>query len=356
MHNSTRKSGITVPEPPATINNAAVAQYITKVMGQSMAARRLGLQPAEQPGAEAPAGATAPADAKAAPAAPTLTPGFTMTDDDPVTIKYKKQDYVRNDEGYWAPLSAPTKPITDSATSKIFDKQEQAIENWKAAQAGTAPPAPKSTPAAPPPTDASADADTGTSADAATSSPVKPDDRTAKELLSPSGIRDTETEVFIPGHGIVQKQEDGSWRSLPKKAPINKADWAALDQRLEAAKSAAPAAAPADEPEATDVASTSLPGAPIKSKVEVSGGGVSVGFEKGDEGWRNIDPAKALTTHKPGTKAYDALERQWARMNGKPEPTPTVGTTTTTPTPAPEPATAMTESFKRLNRITHGKI
>jgi hypothetical protein len=125
---------------------------------------------------------------------------------------------------------------------------------------------------------------------------------------------------------------------------------------LEAAKSAAPAAAPADEPEATDVASTSLPGAPIKSKVEVSGGGVSVGFEKGDEGWRNIDPAKALTTHKPGTKAYDALERQWARMNGKPEPTPTVGTTTTTPTPAPEPATAMTESFKRLNRITHGKI
>jgi len=358
MHNSTRKSGITVPEPPATINNAAVAQYITKVMGQSMAARRLGLQPAEQPGAETPAGAAAPADAKAAPAAPTLTPGFTMTDDDPVTIKYKKQDYVRNDEGYWAPLSAPTKPITDSATSKIFDKQEQAIENWKAAQAGTAPPAPKSTPAAPPPTDASADADTGTSADAATSSPVKPDDRTAKELLSPSGIKDTETEVFIPGHGIVQKQQDGSWRSLPKKAPINKADWAALDQRLEAAKAAAPAAAPADEPEATDVAGTSLPGAPIRSKVEVSGGGVSVGFEKGDEGWRNIDPAKALTTHKPGTKAYDALERQWARMNGKPEPTPTVGTTTTTPTPtpAPEPATAMTESFKRLNRITHGKI
>lgn len=352
MHSSTRSSGITVPEPPTTINNASVAQYITKVIGQSMAARRLGLKPAEQPATDA-TGSEVPADAKAAPATPELTPGFTMVDDDPVTIKYKKQDYARNDEGYWAPLSTPTKPITDSATSKMFDKQEQAIENWKAAQAGTAPPAPKSTPSAPP---ADASADASTSADATTPSPAMPDDRTAKELLSPSGIRDTETEVFIPGHGIVQKQEDGSWRSLPNKAPINKADWAALDRRLEAAKAAAPAAEPvsAAEPASADASGTSLPGAPVKSKVEVSGSGVTVGFQKGDEGWRNIDPSKATMTHKPGTKAYDALERQWARINGKPEPEPTVGTTTTTPTP--EPATAMTESFKRLNRITHGKI
>lgn len=344
MHSSTRASGITVPEPPATINNASVAQYITKVIGQSMAARRLGLKPAEEPAAS-PTGAEVPADAKAAPAAPELTPGFTMVDDDPVTVKYKKQDYARNDQGYWAPLSAPTKPITDSATAKMFDKQEQAIENWKAAQAGTAPPPPKTSPDMPPPT-ADASTDTDTSADASAPSPTKPDDRTAKELLSPAGIRDPETEVFIPGHGIMQKQDDGSWRSLPKKAPINPKDWPALDKRLEAAK------ATADEPEATDV-SPSLPGAPIRSKVEVSGSGVTVGFQKGDEGWRNINPTKASTTHKPGTKAYDALERQWARMNGKPEPAPTVGATTTA---TPEPATAMTESFKRLSRITHGKV
>lgn len=358
MHSSTRASGITIPEPPATINNASVAQYITKVIGQSMAARRLGLKPAEQPGAAAPVDATAPADAKAAPATPELTPGFTMVDNDPVTIKYKKQDYARNDEGYWAPLSTPTKPITDSATAKMFDKQEQAIENWKAAQAGTAPPAPKSTPSAPP---ADASADASTSADATTPSPARPDDRTAKELLSPSGIRDPETEVFIPGHGIMQKQDDGSWRHLPKKATINQKDWPALDKRLEAAKAAGPTDTATDAEPAADAATTSLPGAPVKSKVEVSGGGVTVGFQKGDEGWRNIDPSKATMTHKPGTKAYDALERQWARINGKPEPEPTVGTTAPAAlppaaTPTPEPATAMTESFKRLSRITHGKI
>lgn len=358
MQNSTRKSGIKVPPAPAAINDASVAQYITKVIGQSMAARRLGLQPAEEPATDA-TGAEVPADAKAADAKaerPELTPGFTMVDDDPVTIKYKKQDFARNDQGYWAPLSTPNKPVTDSATTKMFDKQEQAIENWKAAQTGTEPPPPKITPTAPPP---SADADTGAEpTDTTATTSAKPDDRTAKELLSPKGIRDPESEVFIPGHGIMQKQEDGSWRHLPKKAPINPRDWPALDKRLEAARAAEPADTAADAEPATDTTATSLPGAPIKSKVEVSGGGLTVGFQKGDEGWRNIDPTKATTTHKPGSKAYDALERQWARLNGKLEPKPTVGTTPPAATPAaePAPAAAMTESFRRLSRITHGKI
>ena len=339
MHNSTRKSGITVPEPPATLNNASAAQYITKVIGQSLAAYRLGLNKGKQtaePGQETTKAANAPQ----------LTTGFAMVDDDPVTIKYKNQDFIRNDKGQWAPLMSPNKPITDSATAKMFDKQEQAIENWKAARDGTTPPPPKTT-TTPSATDTSA---TDTSA---TPSPVKPDDRTAKELLSPAGIKDPESEIFIPGHGIVQKQEDGSWRSLPKKAPINQKDWAALDKRLEAAK-----AAPEPEAATEPTAGSTEAGAPLDSTFEVSSGAVSVTFKKTDKGWVNTKPTASSTAHGPGTKGYDALERAWAKKNGQPEPKPTVGATPAAPTPTAEPATAsaMTESFKRLDRITHGKI
>lgn len=344
MTNAMGDVDITIPEPPATLNAVSSAQYITKVIGQILAAGTLG-----QRKTDTTAGAETPGAAQTAPAKPELTPGFTMTDDDPVTIRYKKQDFIRNDQGYWAPLSAPTKPITDSATAKMFDKQEQAVENWKAAQSGTTPPPPKTTPTTPPPA-ADADAtDTGTApADATAPTSAKPDDRTPNELLSPKGIRDPETEVFIPGHGIMQKQEDGSWRHLPKKAPINNKDWAALDKRLEAAK-AVPADSATAEP-APDA--TVLPGAPVNSTYDVSSGAVTVGFKKTDKGWINAKPTAASTTHGPGSKGYDALERAWARKNGKSEPEPTVGTSTSAPTATP----AMTESFRRLSKITHGKL
>lgn len=371
MHMRTRQSQITVPEPPPQMTAAAAAAYITKVTGMALAAGKIGPK-VDADTAQATQGATA--DQKTAPEKPTLTPGFTMVDDDPVTLKYKNQDYVRNDKGQWAPMLQPTKPIVDSAVAKVFDKQEQAIENWKAAQAGSPSPATSPAPSAP-------------AADASTA-PAAPDTRTQAELRSPKGIKDPSKEVFIPGHGIVQKQDDNTWRSLVANAPVDSKDWPALEKRLAAAGATdtSAAAEPAAEPAADQVA-----GAPIDSTTTVGNEEVKVTFKKSDEGWRNAEPSKSSTLHKPGTKQYDALERHWAKQNNKPQPAPTVGQSTTgqapatkanyaqqtkggtgygaagagmanltgtptfkQPTSTPEPALA--ESFKRLNRITHGKI
>ena len=341
MHNSTRASKITVPEPPATLTPASAAQYITTVVGQALAASTIGSSDSDD------VATGASVTQKTAPEKPTLTAGFAMVDDDPVTLKYKNQDFVRNDKGQWAPMLQPTKPIVDSAVAKVFDKQEQAIENWKAAQSGepaAAADTPKTT--APPTTPAP-------------SAPAAPtvDNRTIVDLRSPKGIRDTETEVFVRGHGIVQKQEDGSWRSLVSKAPVSEKDWPALDKMLAAAGTAsADSDAPVSSLTPADNTSTES-GAPVDSTASVGTGTVSVTFKKTDAGWINADPTKSSTVHKSGTKQYDALERHWAKLNKQPEPTPTVGTTPAAPaTAAPEPAAAMTERFNRLSKITHGKI
>jgi hypothetical protein len=383
MHNSTRQSGITVPEPPSTINSASAAAYITKVIGQAMAARRLraNIGGGNQTTADTPTPAAKAAEK------PTLTPGFTMVDDDPVVLKYKNQDYVRNDKGQWAPMLQPTKPIVDSAVAKMFDKQEQAIDTWKSGDPATTPPA-----ATPP---ASSTSTPAPASDATTpASAAEPDTRTQADLRSPKGIKDPGKEVFIPGHGIVQKQDDGSWRSLPNKAPVNPKDWPALEKRLTSATTDAPAAGePTAEPATSSTAEPAAAeavGAPIDSTTTVGNEEVKVTFKKSDEGWRNAEPTKSSTVHKPGTKQYDALERHWAKQNNKPQPAPTVGQSTTgqtatkpnyaqqtkggtgygaagagmanltgTPTfkqPISTPEPALAESFKRLNRITHGKI
>ena len=370
LFNLTRQSGIEIPDAPAQLNPAATAGFITKVVGQALAASTIG---------KTPQAATTNQPAAKAAEKPTLTPGFTMVDDDPVVLKYKNQDYVRNDKGQWAPMLQPTKPIVDSAVAKMFDKQEQAIDAWKSGDPATTPPA-----ATPP---ASSTSTPATADDATTpASAAEPDTRTQADLRSPKGIKDPSKEVFIPGHGIVQKQDDGSWRSLPNKAPINPKDWPALEKRLTSATTDAPAAG---EPTAEPAAAEAI-GAPIDSTTTVGNEEVKVTFKKSDEGWRNAEPTKSSTVHKPGTKQYDALERHWAKQNNKPQPAPTVGQSTTDqtatkpnyaqqtkggtgygaagagmanltgtptfkqPTNTPEPALA--ESFKRLNRITHGKI
>lgn len=370
LFNLTRQSGIEIPDAPAQLNPAATAGFITKVVGQALAASTIG---------KTPQAATTNQPAAKAAEKPTLTPGFTMVDDDPVVLKYKNQDYVRNDKGQWAPMLQPTKPIVDSAVAKMFDKQEQAIDAWKSGDPATTPPA-----ATPPASSTSTPAPAG---DATTpASAAEPDTRTQADLRSPKGIKDPSKEVFIPGHGIVQKQDDGSWRSLPNKAPINPRDWPALEKRLSSPTTDAPAAG---EPTAEPAAAEAI-GAPIDSTTTVGNEEVKVTFKKSDEGWRNAEPTKSSTVHKPGTKQYDALERHWAKQNNKPQPAPTVGQSTTgqtatkpnyaqqtkggtgygaagagmanltgtptfkQPTSTPEPALA--ESFKRLNRITHGKI
>jgi hypothetical protein len=342
MHNSTRKSGITVPEPPSTITPASAAAYITKVIGQAMAARRLRANIGGDGETQTTADTTAAGGKTAKPA---LTTGFAMVDDDPVTLKYKNQDFVRNDKGQWAPMLSPTKPITDTAVAKMFDKQEAAIENWKAAQTGTEPPATTPTPGTTTPT-----SDASTSAPAPDAPTV--DNRTIVDLRSPKGIRDTETEVFVRGHGIVQKQEDGSWRSLVSKAPVSEKDWPALNKMLAAAGTSS---ADSDATVSGLTPADDAVGAPVDSTATVAGGGVSVTFKKTNDGWVNSDPTKSSTVHKSGTKQYDALERHWAKLNKQPAPPPTVGTTPAAP-PAAEPAPAMTESFKRLSKIIHGKI
>jgi hypothetical protein len=334
LFNLTRSSGIEIPNPPAQLNPATTTSFITQVVGKALAAGTIGQS--QQ------AATAATADQSAKPAEkPTLTTGFTMVDDDPVTLKYKNQDFVRNDKGQWAPMLQPNKPITDSSVAKIFDKQEQAIENWKASQSGATPPAATSTPTAPA---------SDTPAAKPASAPAAPETRTQAELRSPKGIKDPSKEVFISGHGIVQKQEDGSWRSLVADAPVDNKDWPALEKMLASASTSS--AEPAD----AEPAAVSEPvGAPVDSTATVGSGGVSVMFKKTDKGWVNSDPTKSDTLHEPGTKQYDALERYWAKLNKKPEPAPTVGSTPAA-SPAAEPAPAMTESFKRLSKITHGKI
>jgi hypothetical protein len=365
MTNMTSGSGIEVPEPPAQLNAASAANFITQVTGKSLAARTMGLATAKQTTAATPTAATAAQPAEK----PTLTPGFTMVDDDPVTLKYKNQDFIRNDKGQWAPMLQPTKPITDSAIAKMFDKQEQAIEAWKSGTPEKTSATTTTSGPATPPGDSSAPV-------AAT----EPDTRTQAELRSPKGIKDPSKEVFIPGHGIVQKQEDGSWRSLPSKAPVNPKDWPALEKRL----TATPATR---EP----IAEPAVAGAPVNSTTTVGNEEVKVTFKKNDEGWQNAEPGKSSTIHKSGTKQYDALERQWAKQNNQPQPAATVGQSTAsktptaklnyaqqmkggtgygasgagmanltgTPTlkqPAGTPEPALTERFNRLSKITHGKI
>lgn len=310
MHNSTRKSGITVPEPPQTLNDVNTAQYITQVIGQALAASRIG--PKADIDSEVPQDQEAEKSAadKPVPEKPDLSPGFSMLDDDPVTIRYKNKDFARNDRGQWAPVLTPNKPIVDSAVIKLFDKQEIAIEDWKSLQPGAPAAEPRSSaPAAPP---------------------------AAPDYRSPKSITDPSKEVFVKGHGVVQKQDDGSWKSLVSNATVADSDWPALDKMLPASSSA---------PASTD---TTLPGAPLASTVKItdSASGINVTFIKSEAGWSNKDTRRSGTMHTPGTEGYDALERTWARENGQPEPEPTVTSA--------EPA--MTESFKRLNRITHGKL
>jgi hypothetical protein len=131
MSKSTEKSGIAVPPAPAELNDVTTAKYITDVTGKSLAAARLGLPATRKdPAAQKPTG-------------PALSPGISITSEEPMVLKYKGQDYAVNDQGQWA-KSTNQNAILSQSMQQFLDRQEQAILDYKpepqAAPAATAAP------------------------------------------------------------------------------------------------------------------------------------------------------------------------------------------------------------------------
>jgi len=161
MQNSTKKSGIKVPPPPAgELNPAVTSKYIIDVIGKSFAATDLGL-PSERQNDTAPQ----------QPEGPALSPGVSVTSEEPMVLKYKGQDYAVNDQGQWAKSTNQNATLSQSM-QQFLDRQEQAILDYKpepqAAPAATAPPA--ATPEQPADT---TQTDTATQAQQQVQQPVK---------------------------------------------------------------------------------------------------------------------------------------------------------------------------------------
>jgi hypothetical protein len=236
-----------VPAPPAGLNPVTTAQFITKITGEALAAKALGTK--------------APSTTPAEPEGPKLAQGVSITSDEPIMIKFKNTDYTLNDQGQWAPATAPNK-LVNQAMAKFLDNQHDIYLNSQPAS-----PAPSPAPAA------------TTAEPAATTSP-------------------------------------------------------------EATPAATTTPAATAEPAAPTVS-----GAPVNSTVPIrSKDGIKVNFTKSADGWTGNTPGATL--HKPGTKTYDSLEGEWARLNKQPAPAPTAVTS------EPEVAAPVAaESFRRLNKI-----
>jgi hypothetical protein len=63
-----------------------------------------------------------------APAGPALSPGVSITNDEPIMIKWKNTDYALNDTGVWAPATNPKKPVSQ-AMQAFLNKQHDAYLN-----------------------------------------------------------------------------------------------------------------------------------------------------------------------------------------------------------------------------------
>jgi hypothetical protein len=159
MQNSTKKSGIKVPPPPAgELNPAVTSKYIIDVIGKSFAATDLGLPSERQDD-------TAPQQ----PEGPKFAPGVSITNDEPIMIKFKNTDYTLNDQGQWTPATAPNK-LANQAMAAFLDKQHDIYLNSQ--PAATTPAA--TTPAATTPVATTPAATTPAATDTQTQQQVQP--------------------------------------------------------------------------------------------------------------------------------------------------------------------------------------
>jgi len=185
-----------VPAPPAGLNPATTAQFITKITGEALAAKALGTK--------------APGTEPEKPAGPALSPGVAVTSEEPMVLNYKGQDYAVNDEGQWA-KAANQKAVLSQAMQAFLDKQEKAILDYNPPAAQTRPAAPaapapaepiSSTPAAP----------------AATSVPAAPAAPAAATTTEPTSTTPTSTTVGAPVNSTVPINAKGVKVNFTKSA------------------------------------------------------------------------------------------------------------------------------------------
>jgi hypothetical protein len=99
-----------VPELPTDMTPKGMKDYITKTTGEIVSKRGLGIQ--HQPGSGA---------------APTASnqphPDVKLLNNNPMVIRYKTTDFIRNDQGLWAPATSP-RNTSSQGWQAFLDGQE----------------------------------------------------------------------------------------------------------------------------------------------------------------------------------------------------------------------------------------
>jgi hypothetical protein len=123
-----KKYDIEVPPAPAELNDASTAKYINDVVSQGLGAAALGMTKAQEPAA--------------LDKGPQLDPGVSVVSDNPMVLRYGKDDYAINDQGQWA-KSNNQKATLSQAMQEFLDKQERSILSYKPPQQQQAQAAPQ---------------------------------------------------------------------------------------------------------------------------------------------------------------------------------------------------------------------
>lgn len=116
-----RRAGGQMPAAPAAAPAQQTAKPAAPAQPQAAAAAPTqAAAPAQQPAPQAAPAATPQPQAAAKPAAPapaapgTLSSGVSIISSEPIVIRYKNSDYGLNDQGQWALLKRPDRPVPQS--------------------------------------------------------------------------------------------------------------------------------------------------------------------------------------------------------------------------------------------------
>ena len=99
-----------IPELPTDMTPKGMKDYITKTTGEIVSKRGLGIQ--HQPGS----GAAPTADNQP-------HPDVKLLNNNPMVIRYKTTDFIRNDQGQWAPATSP-RNTSSQGWQAFLDGQE----------------------------------------------------------------------------------------------------------------------------------------------------------------------------------------------------------------------------------------
>ena len=126
--------------------------------------------------------------------APTEKSPFVKIDDNPLTIAYGRQTFVLGADNQWRYFGDTKQRVVDPTTSALLNKQRAKYQP-EYSMASDKPPA------------------------------------GARDVRSSKNL-DTSREIFVPGHGVVRKDDDGTWYSLVTGKELNDVDIPYAEKKL----------------------------------------------------------------------------------------------------------------------------